>query len=100
MAEAILCQLDIIAPWYGVAWLESVTDSSHDEKRKAYCSIIYRIYSLISRTFLPGIWPVFCLRLIPATYPAGQSFRMFVRDDTHDTDEEDEDDTYDDLPYL
>jgi len=23
-----------------------------------------------------------------------------VRDDTHDTDEEDEDDTYDDLPYL
>jgi len=23
-----------------------------------------------------------------------------VRDDTHDTDEENEDDTYDDLPYL
>jgi len=36
----------------------------------------YRIYSLISRTFLPGIWPVFCLRLIRATYPEGQSFCM------------------------
>jgi len=36
----------------------------------------YRIYSLTSRTFLPGIWPVFCLRLIHATYPEGQSFRM------------------------
>jgi len=36
----------------------------------------YRIYSLISRTFLPGIWAVFCLRLIRATYPEGQSFRM------------------------
>ena len=33
----------------------------------AWCG--YRIYSLISRTFLPGIWPVFCLRLIRATYP-------------------------------
>jgi len=60
----------------------------------------YRIYSLISRTFLPGICPVFCLRLIRAKYPEGQSFRILVRDDTHDTDEEDEDDTYDDLPYL
>ena len=29
---------------------------------------------LISRTFLPGMWPVFCLRLIRATYPKGQSF--------------------------
>ena len=34
----------------------------------------YRIYSRISRTFLPGIWLVFCLRLIRATYPEGQSF--------------------------
>jgi len=37
---------------------------------------MYRIYSLISCTFLPGMWPVFCLRLICATYPEGQSFRM------------------------
>ena len=73
--------------------------------------ICYRIYSLISRSFLPGIWPVFCLRLIRATYPEGQSFRMSYSldgiendilwtdgpDDTHDTDE---DDTYDDLLYL
>jgi len=34
----------------------------------------YRLYSIISRTFLPGIWPVFCLRLIRATFPEGQSF--------------------------
>jgi len=34
----------------------------------------YRMYSLISRTFLPGIWPIFCLRLIRATHPEGQSF--------------------------
>jgi len=61
---------------------------------------VYRIYSLISRILLSEIWPVFCLRLIRATYPEGQSFRMFVRDDTNDTDKEDEDDTYDDLPYL
>jgi len=32
------------------------------------------MYSLISRTFLLGIWPVFCLRLIRATHPGGQSF--------------------------
>jgi len=37
---------------------------------------IITIYSLISCTFLPGIWPVFCQRLICATYPEGQSFRM------------------------
>jgi len=37
---------------------------------------IYRVYSLIRRTFLPGTWPVFCLRLIRETYPEGQSFRM------------------------
>ena len=36
----------------------------------------YRVYSLIRRTFLPGIWPIFCLRLIRATYPEGQRFRM------------------------
>jgi len=35
-----------------------------------------------------------------ATYPEGQNFRMSCRDDIHDRDEEDEDDTYDDLPYL
>jgi len=49
--------------------------------------------------------------ILPAAYtrniPRGQSFHMSeqilwtdVRDDTHDTDQEDEDDTYDDLPYL
>ena len=45
---------------------------------KARCIYIlkYRIYSLDSRTFLPGIWLVFCLRLIRATYPEEQSFRM------------------------
>ena len=72
------------------------------------CTVYTR---LLAALFLPGIWPVFCLRLIRATYPEGQSFRMSysldgteddilwtdVRDDTHDTDE---DDTYDDLPYL
>jgi len=36
----------------------------------------YRVYSLISRIFLPAIWPVFCLRLLRATYPERQSFRM------------------------
>ena len=36
----------------------------------------YRIYSLISRNFYPGILEVFCLRLIRATHPEGQSFRM------------------------
>ena len=68
---------------------------------------IYHVYLLISRTFLPGIWPVFFLRLIRTTCPEGQSFRMSeqilwtdVHNDTHDTDEEDEDDTYNDLPYL
>ena len=64
----------------------------------------YRIYSLISCTFLPGTWPEFFLRLIRATYPEGQSFRMSeqilwtdAHDNTHDTDE---DGTYNDLPYL
>jgi len=52
---------------------------------------------LLAALFLPGIWPVFCLRLTRETYPEGQSFHMFVRDNTHDTDE---DDTFDDLPYL
>jgi len=37
---------------------------------------LYRIYSLISRTFFTSNRPVFCLRLIRATYPEGQSFRM------------------------
>jgi len=37
---------------------------------------VYGIYSLISRTFLHGIWHVFCLRLTHTTYPDGQSFRM------------------------
>jgi len=38
----------------------------------------YRIYllRLLAALFLPGIWPVFCLRLIRAIYPEGQSFRM------------------------
>jgi len=31
---------------------------------------------LLAALFLPGIWPVFCLRLIRATYPERQSFRM------------------------
>jgi len=88
----------------------------------------YRIYSLINRIFLPGIWPVFCLRFIRTTYQKlrrisleecmiQKSFKKCsisngldgteddilwtdVRNDTHDTDEEDEGDTYDDLPYL
>jgi len=34
----------------------------------------YRIYLLISRTFLPGIRPVFFLLLVCATYPEGQRF--------------------------
>jgi len=34
------------------------------------------IDSHISRSFFHGIWPVFCLRLIRATYPEGQTFRM------------------------
>ena len=29
---------------------------------------------LLAALFLPGIWPVFCLRLIHATYPEGQKF--------------------------
>jgi len=36
----------------------------------------YPIHSLINRSFLNGIWPVFCLWLIRATYPDGQSFCM------------------------
>jgi len=38
----------------------------------------YRVCSLISRSFLPGIWPVFCLRLIRVTYPEGQSFLSVI----------------------
>jgi len=79
------------------------------------CTIYTR---LLAALFLPGIWPVFCLRLVHATYLEGQSLcmsyqEMFisnslgrteddivwtdVRNGTHDTDE---DDTYDDLPYI
>jgi len=36
----------------------------------------YPIYSLISRSLLLGIRPVFCLRLMRATYPEGQCFHM------------------------
>jgi len=39
-----------------------------------YTNKVYKNYLLISRTFLPGILPVFCLRLIRATYPERQSF--------------------------
>jgi len=31
---------------------------------------------LLAALLLPGIWPIFCLRLIRTTYPEGQSFRM------------------------
>jgi len=71
----------------------------------------YLIYSLISRTFFT--WSMACI--LPAAYTRnisrGTKFSISnsldgtedgilwtdVRDDTHDTDE---DDTYDELPYL
>ena len=66
---------------------------------------LFTVYtSLLAAFRLPETWPVFCLRLIHATYPEGQSFHMSeqilwtdVFDNTCDTDE---DDTYDDLQYL
>jgi len=37
----------------------------------------YTVYTrLLAALFIPGIWPVFCLWLIRATYPEGQSSRM------------------------
>jgi len=35
------------------------------------CTVYTR---LLAALFLPGIWPVFCLRLLRTTYPEGQSF--------------------------
>jgi len=44
------------------------------------CSLFSRLITaytrLLAAHFLPGIWAVFCLWLIRATYPEGQSFRM------------------------
>jgi len=68
------------------AWEPGTTTVSHfmkalcnnfwlmTESRLSSGRFMYRIYSLISLTFLPGIWPVLCLRLIRATYQEGQSF--------------------------
>ena len=43
-----------------------------------YCCFSYILFTVYTRLlaalFLPGIWLVFCLRLIRATYPEGQSF--------------------------
>jgi len=75
---------------------------------------MYRIYSLISRTFFT--WNMACILPEAFTHdiPRGTKFSISnsldkteddipwtdVRDDTRDTDEEDEDDIYEDLPYL
>jgi len=38
------------------------------------CSEVTVYTRLLAALFLPGMWPVFCLRLIRATYPEAQSF--------------------------
>jgi len=44
----------------------------HANLFRGICTTVYT--RLLAALFLPGIWPVFCLRLIRATYPEGQSF--------------------------
>jgi len=59
---------NIFSGWISLSRYESPTNF---DKTFTIC-LPYSPYLLISSIFLPGIWPVFCLRLIRATYPEGQ----------------------------
>ena len=77
--------LGVLFTQYKTTWLTAISNhcfTASAAKRLRLTASFGKAPTLYTRLlaarFLPGVWPVFCLRLIRATYPEGQSFLLAI----------------------